>query len=100
MAGHTIMTTSTLAKQIVEPLPPLEHAEPTNSQTHIIIAEPDPELRSVYDMWLQFKRFKNIVVTYSGRSCLEEFIRIGTLILAIPCFYIQPIQGTSITDYH
>lgn len=53
MAGHTIMTSSILYENI-EQRPPLRPAEPTNSQmeslTHILIAEPNPELRSVYGM--------------------------------------------------
>ena len=82
MSGHTIMTSSALDKQIEEP-PPLRPTESTNSQmdsqTHILIAEPNAELRSVYDMWLRSRSFKNILVTDSGSRCLEEFIRIRNI---------------------
>jgi hypothetical protein len=46
MAGHTIMTSSTLDYHREEP--PLLPTEATNSQTYILIAEPNPELQSVY----------------------------------------------------
>jgi CheY-like chemotaxis protein len=82
MAGHTIMTSSTLNKLIVEPQP-LRATESTSSQmksqTHILIAEPNPELRSVYSMWLRSRGFKNILVTDSGSKCIEEFDRITNI---------------------
>lgn len=81
ITGHMIMTSSRLGKHIVEPS--IWPTESTNSQiesqTHILIAEPNPELRSVYEMWLQFRGFKNILVTDSGSKCLEEFIRIRNI---------------------
>ena len=80
MAGHTVMKLSTLAKQIEGPT--LQPAtEPINSQmesqSHILVAESEPELRFIYGMWLKSKGFKNILVADSGRRCLEECIRIG-----------------------
>jgi hypothetical protein len=80
MAGHTIMKLSTLANQIEGPT--LQPAtEPINSQmesqSHILIAESEPELRFIYGMWLKSKGFKNILVADSGRRCFEECIRIG-----------------------
>jgi DNA-binding NtrC family response regulator len=82
MAGHTIMTSSTLNKHIVEPQP-LRATESTSSQmksqTHVLIAEPNPVLRSVYSMWLRSRGFKNILVTDSGSKCIEEFDRIRNI---------------------
>ena len=77
MAGHTIMTSSTLDYHIEEP--PLLPTEAANSQTYILIAEPNPELQSVYRMWLRSRGFKNILVTDSGSKCLEEFIRLRNI---------------------
>ena len=82
MAGHTIMTSSTLDNHIEE-LSPLRATESTNSQiesqAHILIAEPNAELRSVYGMWLRSRGFKNILVTDSGSRFLEEFIKIRNI---------------------
>ena len=81
MAGHTVMTSSALSKHIEEP--PLRPTESVNSQmksqTHILIAEPNSELRSVYSMWLWSRGFKNILVTDSGSKCIEEFDRIRNI---------------------
>jgi DNA-binding response OmpR family regulator len=76
------MTSSTLNKHIVEPQP-LRATESTSSQmksqTHVLIAEPNPVLRSVYSMWLRSRGFKNILVTDSGSKCIEEFDRIRNI---------------------
>ncbi len=82
MTGRTIMSSSALEKHIEEP-PPLRSTESTNSQaesqTCILIAEPNAELRSVYGMWLRSRGFKNMLVTDSGSKCLEEFIKIRNI---------------------
>lgn len=50
--------------------------DPTNStiesQTHILVAEPEPDLQYIYSMWLRARGFKDIRVTDRGRKCLEE----------------------------
>jgi CheY-like chemotaxis protein len=81
MAGHTVMTSSAVGKHVEgPPLRPIESANSqTESQTHILIAEPNSELRSVYSMWLWSRGFKNILVTDSGSKCIEEFDRIRNI---------------------
>ena len=49
------------------------------SQTHILVAEPEPDLQHIYNMWLRSKGFKNIIITDSGRKCLEELNKIENI---------------------
>ncbi|MGA9167638.1 MAG: response regulator [Nitrososphaeraceae archaeon] len=50
------------------------------SQIHlskrVLIAEPDPDLRHLYSIWLHQMGYKDIVVTDSGRKCLDEALKI------------------------
>lgn len=77
--GTIITTSSLLAKHVDEQLRPTELANSRESQTYILVAEPELELRSVYSMWLRSRGFKNILVTDSGKGCLEEFIKVGNI---------------------
>jgi len=45
------------------------------SQTQILVAEPEPDLQQIYDIWLRSLGFKNILVTDSGRTCLNELLK-------------------------
>jgi len=78
--GRTIMTSSTLLQSIEKQPQP---AEPTislmESQTYILVAEPEPDLQYIYNMWLRSKGFKNTLITDSGRKCLEEINKIENL---------------------
>jgi DNA-binding response OmpR family regulator len=49
------------------------------SQTHILVAEAELDLQHIYNFWLRSKGFKNIVITDSGRKCLEELNKIENL---------------------
>ncbi|HYA84928.1 MAG TPA: response regulator [Candidatus Bathyarchaeia archaeon] len=49
------------------------------SQTYILVAEPEPDLQYIYNMWLRSKGFKNTLITDSGRKCLEEINKIENL---------------------
>jgi CheY-like chemotaxis protein len=74
---RTIMTSSTLLQSIEKQPQP---AEPTislmESQTHILVAEPEPDLQHIYNMWLRSKGFKNTLITHSGIKCLAEITKI------------------------
>lgn len=43
-----------------------------------MIAEPDPDLRHLYSIWLGQLGFRDIVITDSGRKCLDEALKITT----------------------
>jgi CheY-like chemotaxis protein len=45
------------------------------SSTRIIIAEPDSDLRSLYNIWRRSIGFKDMVIVDSGRKCIEELVR-------------------------
>jgi CheY-like chemotaxis protein len=42
--------------------------------TRIIVAEPDPDLRLLYDIWRRSAGFKDMVIVDSGRGCIEELV--------------------------
>lgn len=45
--------------------------------TRIIVAEPDPDLRLLYSLWLHSAGFKdNITITDSGRKCIDELLKL------------------------
>jgi CheY-like chemotaxis protein len=56
------------------------NTKPAASQIHhskrVLIAEPDPDLRHLYSIWLHQMGYKDIVVTDSGRKCLDEALKI------------------------
>ena len=45
------------------------------SSTRIIIVEPDPDLRLLYNIWRRSIGFKDMVIVDSGRKCIEELVR-------------------------
>ena len=74
---RTIITSSRCVQRI-EKQP--EPAEPivslVESQTHILVAEPEPDLQYIYNIWLRSSGFKNILITDSGIKCLAEITKI------------------------
>lgn len=76
-AGHLIMGSSTRVKRVE---PQRQIANPpvslTDSQTQILVAEPEPDLQQIYDIWLRSMGFKNILITDSGTICLGELLKI------------------------
>lgn len=45
--------------------------------TRIIVAEPDPDLRLLYSLWLHSAGFKdNITITDIGRKCIDELLKL------------------------
>jgi DNA-binding response OmpR family regulator len=56
---------------------PVYGSEPVVSQgelpARIIIAEPYPDLQQFYSLWLRSKGFKDMIITDSGRKCIDEF---------------------------
>ncbi len=74
--GRTILTSPTLVECIENQPHPAEQTISLELQTHILVAEPELDLQHVYNMWLRSKGFKNILVTDSGRKCLEELNKI------------------------
>jgi CheY-like chemotaxis protein len=64
-------------EQRLQQFQPTEPSNPTiESQTHILVAEPEPDHQYIYSMWLHSQGFKNILVTDSGRKCLEKLVDI------------------------
>lgn len=75
--GRTIMTSSTLVQCIENrPQPAEQTISLMESQTHILVAEPELDLQYVYNIWLRSKGFKNILITDSGKKCLEGLNKI------------------------
>jgi hypothetical protein len=77
--GRTIMTSSTLLQRMEKQPQPAEATIPLELQTLIIVAEPEPDLQRIYNMWLRSKGLKNTLITDSGRKCLEELNKIENL---------------------
>jgi CheY-like chemotaxis protein len=77
-AGHLIMASSTSLKRVVQDQRQI--AAPAvslmQSQSHILVAEPDPDLRQIYNIWLHRMGFENILLTDSGRTCFDELPKI------------------------
>jgi CheY-like chemotaxis protein len=42
----------------------------------VVIAEPDRELRQLYNLWLRSIGFKDITITASGGKCIEELFKL------------------------
>jgi hypothetical protein len=80
IGGRTIKTASTLVQRIEKQSQP---TEPTISlvepQTHILVAEAELDLQHIYNIWLRSKGFKNIIITESGKKCLEELNKIENI---------------------
>jgi CheY-like chemotaxis protein len=72
-AGHIITVHGTKEERI-------ESVEPIFSQIRlskrILIAEPDPDLRHLYGIYLRQMGYEDIVITDSGRECLAEAFKI------------------------
>ena len=58
---------------------PVHGSKPVVSQgelsTRIIIAEPYPDLQQFYSLWLRSRGFKDMVITDSGKKCVDEFFK-------------------------
>jgi DNA-binding response OmpR family regulator len=72
------MTAPSTSVKKIEKQPQLTErvVSPTGSQTQILVAEPEPDLQHIYDIWLRSLGFKNILITDSGRTCLDELLKI------------------------
>jgi CheY-like chemotaxis protein len=77
-AGHLIMASSTSLKRVVQHQEQIAApaVSPMESQSHILVAEPEPDLRQIYDIWLRHMGFENILLTDSGRTCFDELPKI------------------------
>jgi CheY-like chemotaxis protein len=75
----------------------ISNTKPSASQIHlskrVLIAEPDPDLRHLYSIWLRQMGYKDIVVTDSGRKCLDEALKITH-----PQSYLVIILDTHLKD--
>jgi len=64
----------------VKRLEQVQLAEPTGctmeTKTYILVAEPEADLQYIYSMWLHSRGFKNILISDSGRRCLENLVKI------------------------
>jgi hypothetical protein len=56
-------------KPVFKFLPPVPQV---NLAARVVIAEPDRELRQLYNLWLRSIGFKDITITASGRKCINE----------------------------
>jgi CheY-like chemotaxis protein len=58
---------------------PVYGSKPAVSQgelpTRIIIAEPYPDLQQFYSLWLRSRGFKDMIITDSGKKCVDEFFK-------------------------
>lgn len=73
-AGHIIAEyTSTKEERISSTKPA---ASQIQLSKRVLIAEPDQDLRHLYSIWLRQMGYKDIVVTDSGRKCLDEVLKI------------------------
>jgi len=70
IAGRTIITSSRCVQHIEKQQEPIISL--VESQTHILVAEPEPDLQYIYNIRLRSSGFKNILITDSGRKCLAE----------------------------
>jgi ribulose 1,5-bisphosphate synthetase/thiazole synthase len=43
---------------------------------YILVAEPERDLQQIYSIWLGSMGFKNVVITDSGKNCLDELLKI------------------------
>lgn len=48
----------------------------STTRTQILIAEPEPDLQQIYEIWLRSMGFKDILITDSGRAYFDEFLKI------------------------
>ena len=60
-------------KQVFKFIPPVPQVKLT---ARVVIAEPDPELRQLYNLWLRSIGFKDITITASGRKCTDELFEL------------------------
>jgi CheY-like chemotaxis protein len=45
----------------------------------VLIVEPEPDIQQVYNIWLKSMGFKEIVITDSGKKCLNEILKIADI---------------------
>lgn len=45
----------------------------------ILVVEPEPDIQQIYNIWLKSLGFKEIVITDSGKSCLDEIFKIADI---------------------
>ncbi len=69
-AGRTV-TGYITAKQAAE-----STISPLEIPIYILVAEPERDLQQIYSIWLSSLGFKNIVITDSGKKCLDELLKI------------------------
>jgi CheY-like chemotaxis protein len=79
IAGRMIMASTSIPQTEKQPQPVESTISLMQSQTHILVAEPEPDLRYVYNTWLRSKGFMNILITDNGRKCLDELTKIKNL---------------------
>lgn len=68
VSGYTRMSEN----ELIDPKSVVSQA---GSSTRIIIAEPDLDLRSLYNIWRRSIGFKDMVIVDSGQKCIEELVR-------------------------
>jgi CheY-like chemotaxis protein len=74
-AGHNITVHTGAKEERIGSAKPI--VSQTRLWTRILIAEPDPDLRHLYGIYLRQIGYKDIVITDSGRKCLAEALKIA-----------------------
>jgi hypothetical protein len=60
-------------KSVFKFIPPVLQVKLT---ARVVIAEPDPELRQLYNLWLRSIGFKDITITAIRRKCIDELFQL------------------------
>jgi len=62
----------------------------------VLIVEPEPDIQQVYNIWLKSMGFKDIVVTDSGKKCLDEIIKSQEFDMIILDTHLRDISCTQV----
>ena len=73
--GHTIIVNTGTKEEGIRSAKPI--VSQIRLSKRILIAEPDPDLRQLYGIYLSQLGYKDIVITDSGRKCLVEALKLA-----------------------
>jgi two-component system OmpR family response regulator len=45
----------------------------------VLVAEPEPDIQQIYSIWLNSMGFEEVVITDSGKKCLDEILKIADI---------------------
>jgi CheY-like chemotaxis protein len=62
----------------------------------VLIVEPEPDIQQVYNIWLKSMGFKDIVVTDSGKKCLDGIIKSQEFDMIILDTHLRDISCTQV----